>query len=134
MLVDGLKGKNTNYRTGRWLGFQGDDLVAIIDMQEPTEISSIEVNNAVVTGDWIFDSSEIIVESSDDKRNFSSIITEKISDQKSEHWSDISTHNFSFDPVTARYYRITIKPTVMPEWHPGSGRRAFIFVDEISLN
>jgi hexosaminidase len=134
MLVDGLKGKNTNYRTGRWLGFQGDDLVAIIDMQEPTEISSIEVNNAVVTGDWIFDSSEIIVESSDDKRNFSSIITEKISDQKSEHWSDISTHNFSFDPVTARYYRITIKPTVIPEWHPGSGRRAFIFVDEISLN
>src|SRR5690606_24073541 len=129
-----LTGKNTNYRTGRWIGFQGDDLVAVIDMQQPTEISSIKINNAVVTGDWIFDSSEIIVESSDDKNSFNTVVSEKITDEKNEHWAEISTHNNSFEPVTARYYKITVKPSVMPELHPGRGRSAFIFIDEISLN
>ena len=134
MLVDGLTGKNTNYRTGRWIGFQGEDLVAVIDMQQPTEISSVGINNSVVTGDWIFDTSEIIIESSDDKNSFTTVISEKITDERNVHWAEISTHNITFEPVTARYYKITIKPSVMPEWHPGSGSNAFIFVDEISLN
>ena len=133
LLVDGLKGKNTNYRTGRWIGFQGQDLVAVIDMLEPTEVSSLEINNAVVTGDWIFDSSEITIESSDDKSIYNLVATETISDDKDEHWADISTHSISFEPITSRYYKITVKPSLMPTWHPGSERRAYIFVDEISL-
>jgi hexosaminidase len=134
MLVDGLSGKSTNYRTGRWLGFQGEDLVAVIDMLQPTEISSLEINNAVITGDWIFDASEIIIESSDDGNSYSTVATEKIIDDRNEHWADISTHKVSFEPVTARYYKVSVKCSTMPNWHPGSGRRAYIFVDEIKLN
>ena len=55
-------------------------------------------------------------------------------DEKNEHRSDISTHLLTFDPVTARYFRVTVKPSVIPEWHPGKGNRAFIFVDEIRLD
>ena len=40
----------------------------------------------------------------------------------------------TFDPVTAHYFRITVKLSVIPEWHPGKGNRAFIFVDEIRLD
>ncbi len=134
MLVDGLYGKNTNYRTGRWIGFQGEDIVAVIDMLKETVISSIEINNAVVTGDWIFDASEIIIESSNDKVNFSTVASEKINDDKNEHWADISTHKVSFEPLAARYFKVTVKCSTMPDWHPGSGRRAFIFVDEIKLD
>lgn len=134
MLVDGLNGNSTNYRTGRWIGFQGEDLIAVIDMLEPTEVSSLEVCNAVVTGDWIFDASEIIIESSDDNKIFAEVSALKIADEKDGHWSDISTHNLSFEPVTARYFKVTVRPSVMPDWHPGKGNRAFIFVDEIKLN
>ena len=38
-LVDGLKG-NGNYKTGRWIAFYKNDMEAVIDMQQPTEISS----------------------------------------------------------------------------------------------
>lgn len=134
MLVDGMYGSNTNYKTGKWIGFQGSDLVAVIDMQDATEISKVEVNNAVVTGDWIFDASEIIVESSDDDVTYNLVKKESITDSHSDHWAEISRHSVSFDPVTARYFKVTVKPSVMPGWHPGKGRRAFIFVDEITLD
>lgn len=133
MLVDGLKGAGTNYRTGRWMGFAGENLEAVIDMLEPTEISSAEIRNCVVTGDWIFDASEIIIEASEDNEEFNLVNSEKYIDANKDHWSDVATHTLTFDPVTARYFKVTVKPTVMPMWHPGKGKNAYIFVDEISL-
>lgn len=134
MLVDGLFGSSTNYKTGKWLGFNGTDIVAIIDMLEPTEISTAEVRNCVVTGDWIFDASEIILESSNNDSIFTAVNSQKLLDANTTHWSDITTHTLSFDPVTARYYKLTLKPTVMPAWHPGKGNKAYLFIDEITLN
>ncbi|NLY24591.1 MAG: family 20 glycosylhydrolase [Bacteroidales bacterium] len=134
LLVDGLHGTSTNYRTGRWIGFQGEDLIVVIDLLQPTEITSAEIRNAVVTGDWIFDASGITIESSMDNQSFTTVISETVIDEKSEHWSDISTHSLSFEPVTARYFKVTVRPSVMPAWHPGSGNRAFIFTDEIRLD
>lgn len=133
MLVDGLFGANTNYKTGKWIGFQGNDLIAVIDMQEPTEISSLSINNAVITGDWIFDTSEIIIEASDDDSNYNIIKTESFDSDK-DHRAEISEHKVEFEPVTAQYFKVTVKTSVMPDWHPGKGRKAFIFVDEIVLN
>lgn len=134
MLIDGLKGTSSNYRTGRWIGFKEEDLVAVIDMKEATQISSFEIKNAVVTGDWIFDASEIIIESSDDNSSFAKVKDEIIQDEKTENWADVVTHTLKFDPVTARYFRITVKPSIIPEWHGGKGNRAYIFVDEITMN
>jgi len=134
MLVDGLYGNSVNYRTGRWIGFGGRELEAVIDMLEPTEITTAEVRNCVVTGDWIFDASEITIAVSDDNKTFTTIKTETITDMHTDHWQEIVTHSFTFDAVTARYYKIIVKPTPMPEWHPGKGKKAYIFVDEIVLN
>lgn len=134
MLVDGLFGNSTNYRTGKWIGFKGEDIVAIIDMLEPTEISTAEIRNCVVTGDWIFDASEIILESSNNDSTFTAVNSQKLLDANTTHWSDIATHTLSFNPVTARYYKLTVKPTIIPAWHPGKGNKAYMFIDEIKLN
>ncbi len=134
MLVDGLNGSDTNYSTGRWIGFQGEDLVAVIDLLQPSEISKAEVKNAVVTGDWIFDASEIIIESSADNKTFVPVVTEAVTDEHKDHWAEISSHKLSFEPVEARYFKVTVKPSLIPEWHAGKGNRAFIFVDEIRLD
>ena len=134
MLVDGINGNDTNYKTGRWMGFQREDLVVVIDLLQPTEINKLEVRNAVVTGDWIFDTSEIIIESSADNKTFAPVIKQVVPDEHKDHWADISAHTLSFEPVTARYFKVTVKPSLMPEWHPGKGNRAFIFIDEIRLD
>jgi hexosaminidase len=134
MLVDGLFGKSANYKTGRWIGFQAEDLIAVIDVLEPTTISKAEIRNAVVTGDWVFDASEITVASSNNDSVFTTVKSEKFIDAKMENWSDVVTHTLTFDPVTARYFKVTMKPSIIPAWHPGKGNRAFIFVDEIVLD
>ena len=41
-LVDGLKG-NDNYKTGRWIAFWQNDMEAVIDLQQPTEISEAQI-------------------------------------------------------------------------------------------
>lgn len=134
LLVDGLYG-GSNYKTGRWIGFQGTDLVAVIDLLQPTEISNAAFNTNVVTGDWIFDAEEIIIESSNDIEQFETIIAKKGLNVKDAHWEEVVNHAISFDPVTARYFKITIKSLrEMPDWHAGKGGNAFLFVDEIALN
>ncbi len=134
MLVDGLFGKSANYKTGRWMGFQNEDLIAVIDMLEPTTLSKAEIRNAVVTGDWVFDASEITIASSNNDSVFTTVKSEKYIDANMENRSDVVTHTLTFDPVTARYFRITVKPSIIPAWHPGKGNKAFIFVDEIVLD
>lgn len=134
MLVDGLRGKNTNYTTGRWIGFVAEDMVAVIDMLQPEEITTLEIRNAVVTGDWIFDASEILLQSSEDGDTYTTVIREEVADERDDHWSGISLHTLNFEPVTARYFKVTVRPSIMPTWHPGNGERAFIFIDEISLD
>lgn len=134
LLVDGLYG-GSNYKTGRWIGFQSSDMVAIIDLLQPTEISKIDFNTNVVTGDWIFDAEEVIIESSNDNETFEIVASEKGLNVKDEHWEEVVNHHFTFEPVTARYFKVTIKTLdKMPEWHSGEGRKAFLFVDEIALN
>lgn len=134
MLVDGLQGNSTNYRTGRWIGFLNEDIVAVIDLLESTEISNAVIRNTVLTIDGIFDAAEIVVESSDDHQNFTKLASITISDQNLKHWSDISVHTLTFEPVTARYFKVTVKSSVMPDWHPNKGSRAFMFLDEIRLD
>lgn len=134
MLVDGLQGNSTNYRTGRWIGFLNEDMVAVIDLLESTEISNAVIRNTVLTIDGIFDATEIIVESSDDHQNFTKVASKTIIDQNQKHWSDISVHTLTFEPVTARYFKVTVKSSVMPDWHPNKGSRAFMFLDEIRLD
>ncbi len=134
LLVDGLLGGSSNYKTGRWIGFKKNDLVAVIDMLEPTSISKAEIRNAVVTGDWIFDASEISLESSNNDSIFTPVSSQSYVDAHKEHWSDIVTHTLTFNPVIARYFRIKVKSTIMPEWHDGKGQRGYIFVDEIKLD
>ncbi len=133
LLVDGLFGA-ANYKTGRWIGFQGNDLIVVIDMQEPTEISKASIRTNVVTGDWIYDASEIMVETSDDDETYTLAARKEITDDNTDHWAKIMSHEVDFDSVTARYFKVTVKPNVMPDWHPGKGRRAFIFVDEVVLD
>ena len=134
MLVDGRSGADANYRTGHWLGFQGRDLEAVIDLQNPTEISKAAIHTCVVTGDWIMDAQSFEVAVSDDGKNFSPVAgIETNPNDVSKHWKGINTHTVTFKPLTTRYVKVTVKPFYeFPKWHGAKGK-AYVFVDEISL-
>ena len=132
-LVDGLFGGD-NYRSGHWLGFPGNDLVAVIDMLKPTAISQVDVRCLVKTSDWIFDAEGLVIESSENGTDFSLIKKDAYSDTNNGDWNELVTHSMSFEPVTAQYFRVSVKSATIPQWHAGKGGKGFVFVDEIVLN
>lgn len=129
-LNDGLSG-NTNYKTGRWLGFQGKDLDAVIDMQEPTEIQKVSFNTNVVPGDWIMGASGVTVKVSDDGQTFREVASKAIAPVEKMNQAGLFPEEITFDAVKARYVEVIIKSSKLPEWHGGAGNPAFLFVDEI---
>ena len=131
-LADGIKG-NSNYKTGRWLGFQGKDIDAVINLKGATEISKIKFSTNVVKGDWIVDAGEIIVRVSDDGKTFREIAKEVLPEMKATDKDGIYPHEISFASVKANYVQVTIKKVSLPSWHGGAGSPAFIFVDEIEV-
>ena len=131
-LTDGLVG-GENYKTGRWLGFQGKDMDAVIDLKEPTEFSKVSFNTNVVKGDWIMETAGITVKVSDDGKTFKEVYSQSIPAMKKDDKDGIYPHEISFDPVTARYVEVIVKSSKLPSWHSGKGHPAFVFVDEIIL-
>ena len=132
-LVDGMTG-NLNYKTGRWIAFYRNDMEAVIDLKEATEISSVTLNTCVEKGDWVFDARSIKVEVSDDNQKFTEVAKEVYPAMKETDPNKVYTHALKFAPVSTRYVKVTAVPEhSLPTWHGGKGHPAFLFVDEITI-
>ena len=133
-LNDGLRG-NSSYRSGRWIAFNGNDMDLTIDLQQPTEISSVAISVNVAKGDWVFDARNLSVEVSDDGKTFKKIASEEYPAMKETDKDGIVDHQLTFAPVTTQYVRVVASPEkTLPEWHGGKGKNAFLFVDEIKID
>ncbi len=131
-LTDGLSG-NDNYKTGRWLGFQGKDVDAVIDLKEPTEFNRVAFNTNVVKGDWIMGAAGITVKVSDDGQTFKEVAAKTIPSLGKDDKDGLYPQEITFTPVKARYVEVIIKSDKLPAWHGGAGNPAFLFVDEINI-
>ena len=132
-LVDGKFGTNS-YSNGDWVGFNGDDMVAVVDLGKEQKVSDVAIRTCVVTGDWVFDATGMQVEVSNDGTTFTKVASEDYSVPTS-HTSGIVRHSLSFPETDARYVKVIAKTLkTIPDWHPGKGKPGFIFVDEIEVN
>lgn len=133
-LVDGLKG-NGNYKTGRWIAFYKNDMNVTIDLQQPTEISSVAISACVEKGDWVFDARGFSVEVSEDGKNFTKVASEEYPAMKETDKNGIFEHKLTFAPVKTQYVRVVaLTEHSIPEWHGGKGNPGFLFVDEITID
>jgi len=134
VLLDGLKG-NFNYKTGRWIAFYKNDMEAVIDMKQPTEISSVAISTLVEKGDWVFDARKFAVSISEDGKNFKEIAKEEYPAMTLDNPNQIYDHVLTFDPVKTQYIKVYVQPEhKLPDWHGGKGLQSFIFIDEITVN
>jgi hexosaminidase len=133
-LNDGLKG-NRNYRTGRWIGFAGNDFEAIIDLQQPTEISRVSLTTCVEKGDWTFDARGLIISVSDDGRQYTEVYNEALSPMTEENPNGLYDHTLTFTPISTRYVKVkALVERSIPEWHGARGYAGFLFVDEVAID
>ncbi len=129
-LVDGVLGNTKNYGKS-WLGFNGKDMVATIDFDGVTEFSSLKLNTLERQGSWIYFPKSVTILVSDDGRNFTEIkkvAQKEIIDSK-------GVMNISFPNQKKTYLKIMVENYgLIPDGQAGAGNKAWLFVDELSVN
>lgn len=131
-LIDGLRG-GTDFRTGEWQGYEGQDLVAMIDLGQVRTLKRAGLSLLQDQKSWIFLPSEVTIAWSTNKRQWSSRTITHTVDPKAE--GGIATELWTEVPgKKARYISIVAKnPGPCPDWHPGKGGSTWIFADEVLI-
>jgi hypothetical protein len=132
-LIDGIRG-TTNLSDGAWQGYQGKDLVVLVDLGEVQRVSKVSIGFLQDIGSWIWMPSHVQVELSRDGKTFESgfsFIGERSETAEGVFKGDIGSRIL---PVNVRYVRIrAFNLGKIPAWHPGSGGDAWIFADEVNI-
>ncbi len=133
-LIDGIKG-GTEFRTGDWQGFDGQDLNAEISFSEPRILSEIGLSCIQDMKSWIFFPQSVSYEISIDGVNFKPLLTAVNVSNKAlnpnANWIFISQTNTN-EPIK----KIRIKAKSFgkcPKGHLGEGFNTWLFADEIIL-
>jgi alpha-L-fucosidase len=132
-LTDGLQG-SVKFADGRWLGFEEKDFEATLDMGKKTNIHSASIGYLVNVKSWIFEPTEIKVEYSGDGKEFKPLLNKKVNPAMWKTADAVKRFSDVFPEVNARYIRFTARNRgVCPAGHPGSGGKAWVFIDEITV-
>jgi hypothetical protein len=131
-LTDGLKGINDYHFN--WLGFEGPDMVAVIDFKEFTTIQSVKAGFLQEIKSWVFLPEHLELSYSTNGTDFVPITT--LMNTTPEKKDGIFTTDYfaEFTPVDAKYLKVIAKNKgICPAWHPGAGYPSWIFCDEITV-
>lgn len=127
-LVDGIQNTLGMLKSAQFLGFNGRDFEATIDLEKMTHCSEINLHAFEQTGSWIYRPKEVRFSFSKDGKNF---IASK------EIISITGSKNLLYrlrESVYCRYIRIeAINPGIIADGLPGAGHNAWIFFDEITV-
>jgi len=128
-LVDGATG-TIDFADGSWSGFNGKNLEAVIDLGSVQELNQFEINFLESTKSWIFRPQHVEFLVSIDGVTYKTIFTKSFGMPQKEN--EQLFHILYNQYYNARY--VKVKATnfgKLPDWHPGKGEPAWLFVDEI---
>lgn len=134
-LTDGALGGNGFY--SNWLGFEGNNLEAIVDLEQEESISSISMAFLKVTNHIVFYPLQVTYYYSNNNKNYVKLGTVINKDPlaKTSKVNEIQYFNVEFSAVNARYIKIVAESMKKaPYWHHGSGLPSWIFADEIIID
>ena len=126
-----------NFSNGKWLAYKDATMKFVIGFKQARPLQEAHFNAFVDNGSYIFPILSIMIEGSNDGKEFKKLNEAKFPSLKE---TDVVRENKSFScsiPAGAsyKYYRFTLlNLKKLPKWHPGKGTPAWIFVDELFLN
>ncbi len=133
-LTDGVLGSGF-FDDGRWQGFEGVDLHAVVDLGEAVEVEAVACRFLQSTAAWIWLPRVMEVNLSDDGKTFRPFVT-------ADHAVDDRARGPQVEELVARapadrarFVRVRARAMGRcPSWHPGAGDPAWLFADEIRVN
>lgn len=133
-LTDGIRGSE-DFHDGRWVGTCNDDMILIIDLEQPTAYSKINIGCMNRVDDWICLPEALFVYASEDGENYKEIARmENIPGRKEYQKTGIQDITLDTGNGKSRFIKIVGKRReFLPEGHPGEGYAAYLFMDEVEI-
>lgn len=130
-LVNGIR-SHKGFSSPEWLGWNGGNMEALIDLGISMNISSASVHLLEQNESWIYLPASVEVLTSIDGINF--ISAGRSSAFKKDTMNNSGTISIGFPPVMARYVKIiAINHGKIEDGKPGAGNPAWLFADEIEV-
>ncbi len=125
-----------NTSNGEWLAYRDYDMEFVVGFKQSKPLKSVYLNALIDIGAYIFPIKSVVMEGSNDSKNFEKITEAKFPDGLESDPRGAKSFNCDFPEGTSfQYYKFTVANLKkIPSWHRGKGEPAWIFVDELFLN
>ena len=135
-MMDGKKGVAGDYYND-WLGFEGVDMEATIELSVPTDINQVKVGICHEPNDWVIWPKGVFVCFSKDGKEFTDWQLAELPDfdapDKMHGFGRIEARAHA-NIKQAKFVRVkVVNQGTLPEWHPYAGQKAWIMVDEVVI-
>lgn len=125
-LINGVSGSSVRYGDKEWLGFFGDDVTITIDLKKTVKLSELKTRCFNGNGQWIYLPKSIEV-TLDSGKSF----VQNVSPNSNKKVMDVVL------PLSGESRFLNIKITnfgEIPQGAQGEGNRAWLFLDELTVN
>ncbi len=133
-LSDGEKG-DLNFRSGKWLGYKGNNLEAVMYFKKPMLISSVTFSSVIDIGSYIMPAAGVEVWGGTRMGNL--VLLKKLNPAQPTglQLPALAAYECTFEPKQITMLKVVARPVMkLPDWHPGKGQNAWVFIDELFLN
>ncbi|MDH3734690.1 MAG: sulfatase-like hydrolase/transferase [Gemmatimonadota bacterium] len=122
-----------DYADGEWIGFQGRDLDAVVDLGEARPIRSVGLDCMQNQAPWIFFPRSIEFSVSTDGEEWELAGRVEPPVERSQE-SEARLFFATLDAGAFRYVRVVAQPVdPLPDWHAGAGDAGWVIADEIVI-
>lgn len=128
-LINGVPGSSKRYGDREWLGYWGDDLEVIIDLQEMISVNQVSTRLFDAPGQWIYAPAEVWIELLDAQKEL--VSSKQAILHRDALLPTLVLVQESFEH-TANYVVVRVKNYgTIPDGAQGAGHKAWTFIDEI---
>ncbi len=131
-LVNGVQNEKGLGRAKEFIGFDGTDCEAIIDLGKSEKISKVIIHALHDAGSWIWQplTTEVLLSADGQTYNSAGMTDDFILKKESQN----GTMTLSFPETSSRFIKILVKNRgEIPKDKPGEGNKPWLFMDEIEV-
>jgi hexosaminidase len=132
-LVNGVQNEKGLEKPREFLGFNGTDCEAVIDLGSSQNITSVKAHVFEQTQSWIYRPKNLQISISTDGTNYTDAGT--TTDVQFNTNNQNAVMALQLNSASARFIKIKLgNYGLIPANNPGAGNKAWLFVDEIEVN
>jgi hexosaminidase len=128
--INGVMGSSERYGDAEWLGYNGDDFEALIDLGSVQAFKKMSFRFFHGPGQWIYAPKTVQVSWSNDGKSFSKPLSANVVVPNGK----IANTSLALPKGKGRYVKVLVPSYgVIPAGQAGAGSQAWLFVDELVL-